>query len=444
VPAEDHYRQALAALEQTLMRTQGCPDAERELLRRELSGLRAMHAKLAEGRVEIVIFGEISTGKSAPINALIGDVVASVDVRGGWTKEVWHVAWKGSGYCVPGFADSQVVLIDTPGINEVGGAERGEMAHEVAQRADLILFVTDSDLNDTEYASLVTLAALDKPIIVVLNKIDLYGREQRARLLQVLQKDRLGGVIPPEQVVTAAAEPREMEYIIESADGSTRSEWKKPKPDVTELKERILRVLEREGLALIAINAALYTADKTDRIATLRVQLRQTRANQLIWSYAGLKAIAVGLNPIAVLDVLGGVAVDASMIVTLANIYGLDMSWKHANELVWSIGKAAGWNSLAAMAPMALTWIKSAFKAVTFGHSTLITALPQGAAAGYGSYIVGQAARFYFENGSSWGGESAKAVVQRILAETDEQSVLEHLKEEIKKKLAINRHAEAS
>src|SRR5687768_2350296 len=150
-----------------------------------------MHEKLVAGRVEIVIFGEISTGKSALINALVGRDIASVDVRGGWTKEVWHVAWEGTGYTLPGLGQSALVLIDTPGINEVGGSARGEMAREAAQRADLILFVTDSDLNETEHTSLIELAAFHKPLIVVLNKADLYSREQRERLLDVLRNERL-------------------------------------------------------------------------------------------------------------------------------------------------------------------------------------------------------------------------------------------------------------
>ena len=99
-------------------------------------------------------------------------------MQGGWTKEVWHVPWDGCGYCVPGLADSQVVLVDTPGLNEVGG-QSGQHGGEAAQRADLILFVTDSDLNETEYSALPALAEVHKPIILVFNKIDLYTREQR-------------------------------------------------------------------------------------------------------------------------------------------------------------------------------------------------------------------------------------------------------------------------
>ena len=46
----------------------------------------------------------------------MGRDVASVDVRGGWTREVWHVAWDGTGYALPGLGQSQVVLVDTPGV----------------------------------------------------------------------------------------------------------------------------------------------------------------------------------------------------------------------------------------------------------------------------------------------------------------------------------------
>jgi small GTP-binding protein len=431
----DSYQQAITAVEQTLDRVRQCTDDEKSRLRAELAGLRQMHEKLTSGRVEIVIFGEISTGKSALINALVGRDVASVDVRGGWTREVWHVAWDGTGYTLPGLGESQVVLVDTPGINEVGGGARGEMAREAAQRSDLVLFVTDSDLNETEHTSLVELAAFHKPLIVVLNKVDLYSREQRERLLAVIRQERLRDVVPPEHIVTAAADPREREYIIQAADGSERTEWRTPEPDVSNLKSLILELLDREGLSLIALNAALYAADKSDRVAALRVQLRNARAQQVIWSYATLKVIGVGLNPVPVADVLGGTAIDAAMIVTLAAVYGMDISKSDAQELATSIAKGAG---LMTATVLASTALMSLMKGVTLGKSTLITAVPQGLAAGFGSYIVGQAAQYYFEHGSSWGGESPKAVARRILAQTDKQSVLQRLKAEIGKKLAIN------
>src|ERR1700760_3240262 len=173
-PRDADYNAALATVREAIGRFVGCSAEERASLERDLDQLYEMAEKLEAGRVEIVVFGEISTGKSALINSLVGDAVAEVNVRGGWTKDVWNLNWKGAGYCVPGLADSQVVLIDTPGLNEVDGAQRALMAQEAAARADLVLFIVDSDLNDVEYSALVEVAATHKPIVLVLNKADLY------------------------------------------------------------------------------------------------------------------------------------------------------------------------------------------------------------------------------------------------------------------------------
>lgn len=110
----------------------------------------------------------------------------------------------------------------------------------------------------------------------------------------------------------------------------------------------------------------------------------------------------------------------------------------NARGLATSILKAAGW---VLAGEIATHWAASTFKALTAGYGTLLTAIPQGAAAGYGSYIVGQAARYYFEHNASWGPDGAKTVVKRILDETDKQSVLARLKDEIRKRITGNRHA---
>ena len=138
---DPQYLEAIRAVETTLAQLKGCPDKERERLQGDITQLNEMYQKVTSGRVEIVIFGEISTGKSALINALIGQAVAEVDVQGGWTKQVWGTTWEGSGHRLHGLETSELVLIDTPGINEVGGADRADLAEVTARRADLILFV---------------------------------------------------------------------------------------------------------------------------------------------------------------------------------------------------------------------------------------------------------------------------------------------------------------
>ena len=178
------YLDAVDSVAATLEQLNGCPSTERERLKSDIADLTKMYDKVTSGRVEIAIFGEISTGKSAMINALIGRAVAEVNVQGGWTKQIWGTNWDGSGHVIPGFEKSEVIIIDTPGINEVEGADRAELAETTARQSDLILFVTDSDLNDTEYAALVELAAVQKPLILVFNKIDLYREKNYDALLE--------------------------------------------------------------------------------------------------------------------------------------------------------------------------------------------------------------------------------------------------------------------
>ncbi|WP_425396653.1 DUF697 domain-containing protein [Aeoliella sp.] len=429
---------ALGAVEHALEQLDDCTPEERAALASDIRSLRDMLGKLKSGRVEIAVFGEISTGKSALINALVGKEVASVSIRGGWTRDVWDVPWEADGYEVPGFEDSGVVLLDTPGLNEVDGAERSAMARDTAERADLVLFVTDSDLNETEYSALVELATGHKPIILVVNKVDLYTPKQLEDLLELFRGPRLKGIVEPENIVCVAADPRPVEYHIESADGKVRTEWREPEPDVEALRVRILEVLQHDGSDLVALNASMFAADRSDRVGAIRVKMRNDRANAIIWSYAAVKSVAVAVNHFPVLDVLGGTAVDAAMVATLGKVYGIEMTTDNARALVTSILKAAGW----VMAGEAVvSYISSFFKGLTWGTSTAISALPQGAAAGYGSYIVGQAARFYFEHGASWGEKGPKRVVARILENTDKQSVIDHLKSEIKGKLTKNRHA---
>ena len=114
------------------------------------------------------------------------------------------------------------------------------------------------DLNETEYSALVELATSNKPILLVLNKTDLYSPDELEQLLTLFRGPRLASILEPANVITSQADPREVEYVIESADGSTRSEWRKPLPQVEDLRTRIVEVLDAEGKSLIALNAAMF------------------------------------------------------------------------------------------------------------------------------------------------------------------------------------------
>ena len=73
-----HYQDAIVSLERTLGKLRACSQEEKDRLSGELHQLQGMLRKLTSGRIEIAVFGEISTGKSALINALVGQAVTLV------------------------------------------------------------------------------------------------------------------------------------------------------------------------------------------------------------------------------------------------------------------------------------------------------------------------------------------------------------------------------
>lgn len=432
------YEDALVAVERALNFGQaGRPD-EIQVLGEELQQLKAMAEKLRRGRIDIVVFGEINTGKSSLINALLGDAVNEVSIRGGMTTEIKPAEWRGSGYQVQGYAESVVTIVDTPGLNEVDGAERARIAQLAAESADLILFITDSDLNEIEFNALRELADKHKPLILVFNQIDKYSAAQRTRLMEVLRDERLPRIVGREDIVEAAADPIEREYVFQSLNGTERTELRKPEPNITQVKTRILEILERDGKGLLALNAAMFAADRHDKIVSRRIEMRENAAQTTIWSYAATKAIAVALNPVPAADVIGGSAVDIGMVYHLASIYGVEMNIKTARDLVNTVLSAAG---LVLVSEWLVHIGAGVLKGLTFGLATVLTAIPQGAAAGYASVIVGNAAKFYFEHNASWGSADAKTVVKKILSETDKESVLKKLEAAVRERIQRNRHA---
>lgn len=398
-----------------------------------LKDLEAMEAKITSGRVDIAVFGDISKGKSSLINAIIGRPVARTDIRGGTTIEIGGWSWDSCGYQMEGMESSKVYLIDTPGLHEVNGQQRAMLATEAARRADLILFLVDGDLTEGEFEALTELVGSHKPVLLAVNKIDRYTTKDREALLETLRR-RVEGLIEPDDVLPVAADPAERDYIYVQPDGSEIEQRRKPSPSLANLKARITEVLDREGKALVWLNASMNAAEINDRLIALKVEIRDKEAETLIWTRAALKAAAVATNPIPVLDIIGGAGVDVSMVISLAKLYGVELSAAQAKSLIVTIGQYAG-------GLIAVEWVthfaSSFIKTLTLGLSTLVTAVPQGAAAGLMTIVYGRVVKAYLENNGSWGEGGPRHVIAGIVSEIeqDKQSIMKNLQGSIKERL---------
>lgn len=470
--ARSSLRQALARYSYLRQGKKNSNNTELEAaLQTQLDILTSTSEKLDHNVIRIATFGLVSRGKSAVLNALLGQKILQTGPLNGVTQWPRSVRWTiPSIPTADGTEKIQVELIDTPGLDEVGGEVRGEMAKQVTRQADLILFVVAGDITRTEYQALCELQTAQKPLILVFNKIDLYPELDRKAIYQSLQAlgnseqlaaeavtdkedlddvdDRQNNIPAPKstakppakiakslEIVMVAAEPAPVQVRVEWSDGSVTHEWESPPPQIDELKHTILTILNREGRSLLALNALVEARDAEANLAHQILKLRQTEAEDLIWQFAKYKALAVGLNPIAFVDVMGATVADLALIRSLSRLYGLPMTGYEAGKLWQTIFSSAGGVLLGELgSSFLLGFGKSAAAAAPhIGFSTFAgVAVTQASLAAYGTYAVGRAAQVYLERGCTWGPLGQDTVIQEILATIERNTIIDRLQQEFK------------
>ncbi|MGB1109293.1 MAG: DUF697 domain-containing protein [Gammaproteobacteria bacterium] len=405
------------------------PATVRESLSNDFDQVAAMLEKLEHGHLHIAVFGRVSVGKSALLNALLGQPYFSTSPLHGETRTSAMAHWAERGQV---YDSGGLYLVDTPGINEIQGEDRERLAHEVAGRADLVLFVCDGDLTQTELDALRLLRDQHRPMLLVLNKADRYTRDELSLLEETLA-ERVVGLLPPSHIVTAAADPAERVYLQVDEQGNEREISRRPPVDIGLLRERLWSVVEAEGQTLAALNAGLVAGELADQVGARMVAARKGVADKTVRAYCVSKGLLVAVNPVPVTDLFAAIAVDMAMITHLARLYEQPFTRAEAGSLVRVIA-----TQMALL--MGTVWgvhlLSSLLKTGSAGLSTLITASAQGAVAYYSSYVIGRAADEYFAAGRSWGPGGPKALVRDILDSVDRDSILAEAREEIAARLA--------
>lgn len=317
------------------------------------------------------------------------------------------------------------------------------IAQQVAKQADLLLFVVAGDITQVEYEALSNLRDAGKPILLVFNKIDQYPEADRLAIYNKIRDERVRELLSANEVVMAAASPL-MAKATRGTDGSLKVEMVRGKPQVEDLKLKVLEILDKEGKSLVALNSMLYADNVNEQLVRRKVEIRSQSANQVIWKGAITKAMAIALNPLTVVDIISGTIIDIAMILTLSKLYGIKMQPSGAIDLLQKIAISMGGISASELvANMGLSSVKGLLglaTPVTGGLSLgpyLSVALSQATVAGLSSYGIGQVTKTYLANGASWGEEGPKAVVTNILASLDETSIMGRIKEELIAKLKI-------
>jgi hypothetical protein len=249
--------------------------------------LAELQQRKQAGEVHVAMFGEISTGKSSLVRALLPDAEIRSDVLGGTTRALQRYHWSSP-------AGDSLMITDMPGTEEAGG-ELDSMAREEAARAHIVIYVIDGDLNRRQHTALSDLQALGKPLILVLNKSDRYSREETRlladRLNQRLEKHPLSVLVQ----TTAAAERT---VIIQHPDGTESAETRPGIPDVRMLTRAIQRMIDNrpEILENLRDSATFVLAHR--KLDQALAVARREKAEKIVDSYA-TKAVIGAMAAVA-------------------------------------------------------------------------------------------------------------------------------------------------
>ena len=181
----------------------GAPGEDVEIVRRSHSDLEELFL--------LVIVGEINAGKSAFVNALLGGEVS----REGVTPTTDRITLlrhaeeptereRRDGVLERGHPNDflrEVAIVDTPGTNAII-RHHEELSRGFVPRSDLVIFVTSADrpLTESERGYLELVRDWGKKILMVVNKADLLGEDDKVEQVRSFVEEGLRsalGLSPP-------------------------------------------------------------------------------------------------------------------------------------------------------------------------------------------------------------------------------------------------------
>ncbi len=250
-----------------------------------LMEIREQQRRKQGGEIYIAIFGEVSTGKSSLVKALLPKADLQADPRGGTTKAVSHYRWQ---------ADSgdTVMITDLPGFNLDGNPE----ILAEARRAHLVVFLCDSDITRSQMEQLNGLFSIQKPLIVALNKMDRFSASEAEQVAENISQ-KTG--VERADIVFVQTGGRE-EVIRMLRDGGEETVTRDRAQDIEPLRRALQRKLDGDHQLIEQLRDTAVLLLASEKLDEARVKHRDQQANELVQTYSkravigALAAVAPG------------------------------------------------------------------------------------------------------------------------------------------------------
>ena len=247
---------------------------ETRSIRREIEYLEE---RKATGKVYVALFGDVSTGKSSIIKALLPDAKVDINVQGGSTQDIHQYTWQST-------SGDELVLTDLPGRSEAEGS-LDLMAQEEAIRAQIVVYVTDSDLSRSQFNDVLELQSFGKPLIIAVNKSDRFNDEEKdliqTRFTENFSNNNANSSAMKIVFVQSGGEEEVLKIY---PDGQEEKIQRERKADVATLAESLQTEIDTQTELLESLRDASVFVLVKQKLDKAKDQFRQEKAESIIKS----------------------------------------------------------------------------------------------------------------------------------------------------------------
>ena len=250
----------------------------------------------------VAVIGRPNVGKSTLINSLIGQKIAIMSDKPQTTRNKIM--------CVLTTDNEQVIFLDTPGIHKPLhklGEYMVKSAEGTLKEVDAILFVVEAteDLGGGERYIMERLQATKKPVILIVNKLDLIDRQSVLPIIEKYTKAYdFAGVVP-----ISAKEKMNLDSLLAELNKYLpEGPQYYPADTVTDQPERLI------AAEMIREKALHLTRDEIPHAIAVDIEEMKSRANDKVYIRATIyaeresqKGIVIGKRG-ALLKELGALA----------------------------------------------------------------------------------------------------------------------------------------